>query len=140
MTRSHVFHFTAGEKVLGTEPQSGVEREMHYYVNDDAVSKVLGSSLDALSADLVDVASAIHIAHRLAVREKASAFPNGSEPKSREPCTRCSHISLGTGGTCGSARAQIARVSPSDKGHCSRSTRASRFASICLAVGLILSP
>jgi 7-cyano-7-deazaguanine synthase in queuosine biosynthesis len=42
---------------------------MHYYVNDDAVSKLLGSSLDAVSADLVDVAAAIHIADRLAVRE-----------------------------------------------------------------------
>lgn len=69
MRAPHVFNFTAGEKVLGTEPQSGREREMHYYVNDDAVSKLLGNTLDAVLADLVDVAAAIHIADRLAVRE-----------------------------------------------------------------------
>lgn len=67
-----VFNFTAGKTVLGTESQSGTEREMRYYVNDDAVSKLLGSSLDAVLADLVDVAAAIHIADRLAVRERAT--------------------------------------------------------------------
>jgi len=72
MKAPHVFDFTAGEKVLGTESQSGAELEMHYYVNDDAVSKLLGSSLDAVLADLVDVAAAIHIADRLAVREHAT--------------------------------------------------------------------
>jgi 7-cyano-7-deazaguanine synthase in queuosine biosynthesis len=70
MRAPHVFNFTAGERVLGTE--SGAEREMHYYVNDDAISKLLGSSLDAVLADLVDVAAAVHIADRLAVREHAT--------------------------------------------------------------------
>jgi len=40
MKEAHVFRFTAGERVLGTEPESGAEREMHYYVNDDAVAKL----------------------------------------------------------------------------------------------------
>jgi len=53
MKEAHVFRFTAGERVLGTEPESGAEREMHYYVNDDAVAKLLGSTLDPLAADLV---------------------------------------------------------------------------------------
>lgn len=48
MRALHVFNFTTGEKVLGTEPSSGAEREMHYYVKDAAVSKFLGSSLDAV--------------------------------------------------------------------------------------------
>ncbi|MFZ0589630.1 MAG: hypothetical protein WAM39_04055, partial [Bryobacteraceae bacterium] len=73
MRAPHVFEFTAGEKVLGIEPQSGAELEMHYYLNDEAVSKLLGSGLNSLLADLVDVAAAIHIADRLAVRERA--FP-----------------------------------------------------------------
>lgn len=72
MKEAHVFRFTAGERVLGTEPESGAEREMHYYVNDDAVAKLLGSTLDPLAADLVDLAAAVHIADRLAVREKAT--------------------------------------------------------------------
>jgi 7-cyano-7-deazaguanine synthase in queuosine biosynthesis len=72
MKAPHIFSFNAGEKVLGTEPNSGAEREMHYYVNDNAVSKLLGSSLDALLADLVDVAAAVHMADRLALRERAA--------------------------------------------------------------------
>jgi 7-cyano-7-deazaguanine synthase in queuosine biosynthesis len=72
MRSPHIYNFAAGERVLGAEPQSGAEREMHYYVNDDAVSKLLGSRLGAVLADLVDVAAAIHIADRLAVREHGS--------------------------------------------------------------------
>jgi 7-cyano-7-deazaguanine synthase in queuosine biosynthesis len=70
MKEPPLFRFTASDKLLATE-SPGADREMHYYLNDDAVSKQLGSSLDGLSADLVDVAAAIHIADRLAVREKA---------------------------------------------------------------------
>jgi 7-cyano-7-deazaguanine synthase in queuosine biosynthesis len=73
MKEAHVFRFTAGERVLGTDPESGAEHEMHYYVNDEAVAKLLGSTLDPLAADLVDLAAAIHIADRLAVRERGTS-------------------------------------------------------------------
>jgi Queuosine biosynthesis protein QueC len=69
MTTVHPFHFVSGERVLGAQPESGEEREMHYYVNDDSVAKLLGATLSPLLADLVDVAAAIHIADRLAIRQ-----------------------------------------------------------------------
>ena len=72
MRAPHIFNFSACERVLGIEPHFGAQREMHYYVNDDAVSKLLGSRLDPMLADLVDVAAAIHIADRLAVREHSA--------------------------------------------------------------------
>lgn len=68
MTAIHPFNFVTGERVLGTEP--GQEREMHYYVNDDSVAKLLGATLSPILADLVEVAAAIHIADRLAVRQR----------------------------------------------------------------------
>lgn len=70
MNSFHLFQFVAGERVLGLQPESGEEREMHYYVNDDSVSKLLGSALPPILADLVEVAAAIHIADRLGVRER----------------------------------------------------------------------
>lgn len=69
MTTIHPFHFVSGERVLGAQPESGEEREMHYYINDDSVAKLLGATLSPILADLVDVAAAIHIADRLAVRQ-----------------------------------------------------------------------
>jgi 7-cyano-7-deazaguanine synthase in queuosine biosynthesis len=69
VTPVHPFHFFSGDRVLGMQPQSGEKREMHYYVNDDSVAKLLGATLSPILADLVDVAAAIHIADRLAVRQ-----------------------------------------------------------------------
>ena len=66
------FRFVAGERVLGAEPGGCEEREMHYYINDDSVSKLLGNSLSPILADLVEVAAAVHIADRLGVRGRTS--------------------------------------------------------------------
>jgi 7-cyano-7-deazaguanine synthase in queuosine biosynthesis len=65
---THKFVFSAGERVLRTESGAAAELEMRYFVNDDAVAKLLWASLSAAAADLVDVAMAVHIADRLALR------------------------------------------------------------------------
>ncbi len=69
MSAIHPFRFGSGERVLGMQPNGGQEREMHYYINDDSVAKLLGAMLSPILADLVEVAAAIHIADRIAVRQ-----------------------------------------------------------------------
>ena len=69
MNPTHEFFFSASERVLRTGSAAATEVEMRYFVNDDAVAKLLWARLNASRADLVDVAMAIHIADRLAVRD-----------------------------------------------------------------------
>ena len=45
MKAPRFFDFTAAAKVLGIDPNSGAEREMRYYINDDALAKLLGTTL-----------------------------------------------------------------------------------------------
>ena len=70
MKLAYPFDFLSHERVLGTEPGSGQQHEMRYYLNDDSVAKLLGTTLSPMLADLVEVAACVHIADRLAVRQE----------------------------------------------------------------------
>jgi 7-cyano-7-deazaguanine synthase in queuosine biosynthesis len=68
MSEIRNFDFTASGHRLGTQGESNGEREIRYYVNDDSVAKLLGNTLPAILADLVEVAASIYTADRIAVR------------------------------------------------------------------------